>query len=126
MFASVTFRLPAPLRRAGAYLKAFALLEDARPMRRTAADGRAPLAGEPTADARRAPAHTARQSPSAAPSHQHRRPPRTPTDRLSPRRPGIVPAGLQPCTTPIAALQGVGAVASRTRCSRSGSRHPAG
>jgi hypothetical protein len=82
MFAPMTFRLPESLRRAGAHLKAFALLEDAPPR------PRAPAAPRPGG---------------TAASHAHPRPPRARIDRRTARRPGSVPAGPQPCLTPVRA-----------------------
>lgn len=101
MFASMISRLPATLRRAGAHLKAFALLEDV-PARAL------PSAAEPDS-ARAATASLARSGtvhdglPGATPaaSHVHRRPPRTARERGRPRRPGAIAPRLQPCVTPL-------------------------
>jgi len=130
MFASKPFRLSDLLRRAGACLKAFALLEappallEAPPAR---LDGQTmPAAAKTAPDVSvhahdvSVHAHAARQSPVPAPSHRHRRPPLSRVDRRSPRRPGTVPAGLQPCTVPIAPSRRAKSRQARARCSRSG------
>jgi hypothetical protein len=58
MFATLIVRLPDPLRRAGAYLKAFALLEDVATRDRGSSDG---LDSDPEACVSRPPAEQARE-----------------------------------------------------------------
>jgi len=118
MFALMTFRMPDSLRRIGATVKAFALLEDAPPARQQTLDNAAQIAAKQGGRAGGA-AQATRHNPVPVPSHRHRRSPRTRLHRLSPRRPGIVPAGLQPCTAaPVDSVRGPRDQPSRARCSR--------
>jgi hypothetical protein len=100
MFASIIFRLPAALRRVGAHLKAFALLEDtpcavpSRPQSIPAGRARS-VAARPTG------IHHGLPDATPARSHVHRRPPRARADRTPPRRPGAVPERPQTCVTPL-------------------------
>jgi hypothetical protein len=128
MFASMTFRLPESLRRAGAYLKAFAFLEDPPPRPRAPATHRTRGSAHPAHSVwpsreprppsgpsawprpQPQPVNASVESPSSGhyeasttTSRAHRHPPRTRIDRRTARRPGSVPAGLQPCLTPVRA-----------------------
>jgi hypothetical protein len=107
MFASMTFRLSETLRRAGAHLKAFALLQDPPPAPAApAADGaRTGAARAQHPDAAGA-GRVRHQASATAASLAHRRPPRTRIAGRAARRPGSVPASLQPCITPVGARRG--------------------
>jgi len=113
MFASMPFRLPEALRRTGAHLKAFALLQDPSPAPAApAADRARPGAarsqhpGSPSRHPASSSSGGVRHQAPAAASHAHRRPPRTRLDRGAARRPGSVPVRLQPCVMPVTAQRG--------------------
>jgi hypothetical protein len=103
MFASMTFSMTEQLRRAGAYLKAFALLEDPpsaplAPRGETGSQRTASLGSRATTTraATRLPA-------GVCASHAHRGPPPTSVAPTRRRRPGVPPSRPQICLTPIAA-----------------------
>ncbi|HVL66629.1 MAG TPA: hypothetical protein VM364_05145 [Vicinamibacterales bacterium] len=95
MFASLICRLPAALRRAAAYAKAFALLEDPpAPPRARSMPSRA-LRPDPPPPRQR-PATILSRSVSAMPHHGR---------RAVPRRSGTVAPAAQRCTTPLTMRQ---------------------
>ena len=101
MFASLIFRMPAALRRAGAYLKAFALLEDSPPRATPGPRGLEDAQAAPSRS-RNGALHHGLPGATTTASHIHRRPPRARSDRTPPRRPGTVVQRSQPCITPVA------------------------
>ena len=103
MFASVFSQLPARLRRALAYVKAFALLEDALPARLPAAAiaQTAELTAACAGDRRRGPGALRAPRPGAVPEHCS-------TAHASAGRSGRPAPPAQRCATPIASAKRAG------------------
>jgi hypothetical protein len=100
MFASVISRLLAPLLRACAYMKAFALLEERATPPAARYDVAAARGGAARTEHR---PHQPQQPAFDDTAHglrRHHGP--VPPERIPARRPGMVPAAPQPCLTPVA------------------------
>lgn len=102
MFASLISRLPAPLRRALAYAKAFAFLEEPPPaLPRIRSEPRRPVVAPGPHPAHACPADRRRRTPGGRPAVPLTLQLRACGQHATPaRRHGAVPRPKQPCRTP--------------------------